>query len=141
MNDDAEQLFDEVTMNDLGRLRRYVHETATALGCDPPAVDELVVAVNEAAANIVRHAYKNQPGRISVLVISGQEMCRVILLDSGPFFNPLLAPSPDTTLPLSERPLGGMGIHMMRAFCDELSYRRTPEGENELTLSKRITVR
>jgi anti-sigma regulatory factor (Ser/Thr protein kinase) len=47
-------------------------------------------------------------------------------------------PSPDMTRPLDDRPFGGMGVHIMRPFCDELSYCRDPRGGNELILLKRI---
>ena len=137
MDIETGRVFHDVAVGDLGRIRRYVHDTAVAGGCEAEAVDELIVAVNEAIINIVRHGYQNEPGEIKVIVDCGPELIAVILLDDAPGFDPTLAPSPDTMLPLQERPLGGMGVHMRRAFCDELSYRRLPAGGNELTMLKR----
>jgi anti-sigma regulatory factor (Ser/Thr protein kinase) len=62
----------------------------------------------------------------------------VTLLDTCLGFDPTTVSSPDTSLPLAERPFGGMGVHMMREFCDELTYRRTENNENELTLLKHV---
>ena len=132
------QVFHNVTLADLGRIRRYVRDTGTAVGCNSPAIDELIVAVNEALANIVKHSYQNEPGKIEVTVACDRERIKVILLDDGPGFDPTLVSSPDTTLPLEDRPFGGLGVHMMRDFCDELSYCRDPHGRNELTFLKHI---
>ena len=134
----AGRVFHDVTLDDLGKIRRYVRETAAAGACDLAAIDELIVAMNEAVSNIVRHGYQNEPGDIRVTVICSIEWVKVTLLDDCHHFDPTSVPSPDTTLPLAERPFGGMGVHMMRSFCDELSYCRDSNGGNELTLLKRI---
>ncbi len=138
MDIDAERVFHEVTLGDLDEIRLFVRETAITDGCEAAAIDELIVAVNEATANIVRHGYRNEPGEIRVTVVCSDERVKVTLLDNSPGFDPTTVPSPDTTLPLAERPFGGMGVHMMRTFCDELSYRSGSRGGNELILLKRI---
>lgn len=138
MNSGAARVFHEVTVDDLGQIRHYVRDTAVARGAKKAAVDELVVAVNEAVVNIVRHGYQNVPGEIEVTVVCSRGAVEVILLDYAPGFDPTTVPSPDTSLPLVERPRGGMGVHMMRTFCDGLSYRKDPAGANELTMIKRF---
>jgi serine/threonine-protein kinase RsbW len=138
MNIGAECVFHNVSLGDLGQIRRYVRETAVAGGCNAEAVDELIVAVNEAEANIVLHGYQNELGEIKVTVVCSEDRITVTLLDYSPGFDPTTVPSPDMTRPLDERPFGGMGVHIMRTFCDELSYCRDPRGGNELILLKRI---
>jgi serine/threonine-protein kinase RsbW len=138
VNMETGRVFHNVTLDDLGQIRLYVRETAVARGCELAAIDELIVAVNEAVANIIRHSYQNEPGEIRVIIGCSRDVVEVILLDDGPGFDPTTVPSPDTTLPLAERPFGGMGVHMMRTFCDELRYRRDSRGGNELILLKRI---
>lgn len=138
MDIESEHVFDDVGLEDLGRIREYVRETAVAGGCEAAAIDELIVAVDEAVTNIVRHSYQNEPGTIGVAVVCRDDMIKVTLLDDGPGFDPTTVPSPDTTLPLAERPFGGLGVHMMRTFCDELSYRKNSRGGNELILLKRV---
>lgn len=130
------RIFQNVTVSDLSQIRQYVRETAVTQGCDLALINELIYAVNEALANIVKHSYQNKPGSIEVRVIYQGGLLKVILLDDGPRFDPTTAPSPDTTLPLEKRAFGGLGIHMMRDFCDALNYRRDPQGRNELTLVK-----
>ena len=59
------------------------------------------------------------------------------LLDETPLFDPTAVPPPDINLPLEERPLGGLGVHMMRQLTDVLLYRVTEDGQNELIFVKR----
>ena len=138
IDNEAGRVFYNVTLDDLGEIRQYVRETAVAVDCDKMAIDEFIVAVNEAVANIVRHGYKDKPGDIKVTVVCSGDIVKVTLLDNCPGFDPTTVSSPDTTLPLAERPFGGLGVHMMREFCDELSYRENTNGENELKLLKRV---
>jgi anti-sigma regulatory factor (Ser/Thr protein kinase) len=61
---------------------------------------------------------------------------RVEVADDGCPFNPLEHPSPDVSLPLDQRPIGGLGIYMMRKSLDQLEYRREQE-RNVLVMVKR----
>ncbi len=134
----VESVFPAVTLADLSQIRGFMRTTAVAHGYPLAAIDELIVAVNEALSNIVRHSYQDNPGAIKVIMVCGQSVVKVTLIDSGPDFDPTSVPTPDTSLPLEKRPFGGMGVHMMRAFCDELTYRKVADGGNELTFLKRI---
>jgi len=58
--------------------------------------------------------------------------------DDGKAFNPLDYPGPDLNLPASERPIGGLGIHLIRKFMDELGYRREG-GRNVFQMRKKVT--
>jgi serine/threonine-protein kinase RsbW len=57
--------------------------------------------------------------------------------DDGQPFNPLEAPEVDTTKPLEERTIGGLGIHIVRKLMDGLEYQRH-EGKNLLVLKKHL---
>ena len=138
MDNDAGYVFHKVTVGDLGQIRQYVRETAVSFCGESAAIDELVTAMNEAVSNIIRHGYKHEPGNIEVTIACSGDIVQVMLRDHGLHFDPTQAASPDTTLPLAERPFGGLGVHMMREFCDGLIYRRTENDENELTLLKRV---
>ncbi|MBE2223963.1 MAG: ATP-binding protein [Anaerolineae bacterium] len=141
MANQAERVFHDVVLGDLSIIRAFVRETAVSFGCVSSEIDEFVVAVDEAAANIIRHGYKGQPGIIKITVLYTGDTFKVMLCDQSAQFDPTTVASPDMTLPLAERPFGGMGVHIMREFCDDVSYRRTANGENELTLLKRVKIR
>ena len=125
-------------LQNLGVIRRFIQETAIALGSDRIAVDDMLQAVEEAAANIVVHGYGGQPGDIEVEVSLEQTMLVVRLRDDAAFFDPTRIPPPDLTRPLEERRLGGLGIHLARYFTDSMTYRVTDDGRNELTLRRKI---
>ena len=120
----------------LATIRAFVERHARELGGDPFDVYDLILAVNEMATNIVVHGYRGQAGAIEIELWAFGDGIEVRLRDRAPLFDPTRAPEPDLSLPLHKRPLGGMGIHVTRELMDSLSYRVTPEGENELTLTK-----
>jgi anti-sigma regulatory factor (Ser/Thr protein kinase) len=64
---------------------------------------------------------------------------RIEVQDDGLPFNPLEHPLPDLSAPLEKRPIGGLGIHMMRKSVDRIEYRRA-DGKNILVLVKQIKV-
>jgi serine/threonine-protein kinase RsbW len=116
-------------------FRRTVEQDLLTYGTDPEAVADIIVALNEAAVNIVRHGYQ-QPGWVEIGLYREGRSLRIELRDDAPLFNPTSVPAPDITVPLAQRPFGGMGIHMMREFVDELIYEVTGNGRNQLSLIK-----
>jgi serine/threonine-protein kinase RsbW len=93
------------------------------------------VLVVNAVTNVLLHGYDNQPGSV-ILCANENGDLRVILTDTAPLFDPTRVPPPDIFLPLEDRPLGGLGVHMMRQLTDELVYRALDDG-NELVFVKR----
>ncbi len=128
----------ESDVHQLARVREFVAETAFQLTNHMDAIDDLVLALNEAVTNVIVHGYEDTPGTIRVEVGLEQNALFVVLSDQAPAYNPAEAPVPDITLPLDQRKPGGLGVHMMRHLTDTLLYQRTPDGENRLTLIKYI---
>ncbi len=123
----------------LAALRRFIREQAQRLGADETATADMVQSVDEAAANIILHGYRGEARPIEV-TIAREEQCLIVQLhDQAPLFNPTQAPEPDLTLPLHQRPLGKMGIHLIRTLMDEMRYAVSPEGGNTLTLVKKLS--
>jgi serine/threonine-protein kinase RsbW len=65
----------------------------------------------------------------------------VCLRDHAPPFDPRSVLPPDPSLPLEVRPLGGMGVHLMKQLVDRVIHRVPPQGGNELTLVKNGIVK
>lgn len=128
--------FAHVQMADLAEIRRFTMETAVSFSADPNAMEELILALNEAVTNIIVHGYEQKPGDIDITITRQGYQLIIYLRDNAPLFDPTSKPTPDITLPLAQRPFGGMGIHMMRAFTDKLRYQVTTNGQNELMLVK-----
>lgn len=133
-----EQLGHYAIMLSLGEemalFRQQIERDLLNHGADPDAVADMIVAMNEATVNIVRHGYR-QPGLVEVGLFRQANALRIELRDDAPLFDPTTAPTPDITVPLAQRPYGGMGIHMMREFLDELHYQMA-NGRNLLILVK-----
>ena len=103
----------------------------------PPAADYLAnLAIEELVTNCIKYAYDDaKPHIIEIeLKLSAGELVLTVTDDGRPF-NPLEAPKPDTSLPVEDLPIGGLGIHLLRKMSDRMEYVRL-EQKNQLTLRK-----
>ena len=98
----------------------------------------LLVTAEEVFSNIAHYAYAPEQGTVLVRCrISSAPFQAVIQFqDTGRPFNPLHQPEPDTSLPVEQRPEGGLGIAMVRKIMSKMEYARTADGKNILTLWK-----
>ncbi len=111
---------------------------ATREGNDPPSSKatmefshQVVSAMGEAFNNVVIHGYKGQtPGDVTVEIRTASDRLEIQMSDFGSSFDPSLVPTPN----LDELPESGMGIYIMRAFMDVVTY--TPGRPNTLLLVK-----
>ena len=95
------------------------------------------LVVEELGLNVINHAYRGQSGEFEIIITSEEQAITVEIIDSGPPFNMLQdAPPPDVEAEIEERPVGGLGIHLVKTMMDELHYKRNQE-RNHLTLVKR----
>ena len=122
----------------LALVRHFVTSAAATLPCDEEIIDDIILATDEAVTNIIVHGYEEKEGDICVTVCHEPDACVVILADNAPAYNPNNAPRPDINAPLSARPLGGLGVHLIRHLMDELHYQQKSDGSNELILVKRL---
>jgi serine/threonine-protein kinase RsbW len=127
-------------LKSLAAIRQFIQEASAPLRPDTAALWDLILAVDETTTNIVLHGYRGGQGEIEVEVRPQGDALVVCLRDEAPPFDPTLLPAPDVTLPLDERPVGGLGIYLARQMTDHISYRRTPRGGNELTLVKKAVL-
>jgi len=96
------------------------------------------VVLDEVLANIVHHAYAGRgDGRIDLTFSVSPTAITVVVADDGPEMNPLALPEPDTTAPLEDRRVGGLGIHLVRRLMDRAEYSRR-DGRNCLVLVRRF---
>jgi serine/threonine-protein kinase RsbW len=127
-------------LRNLAAIRHHVEETAITLGIDAGTICDLLLAVDEAVCNIILHGHKGKPESIEIEIEHGGDRLIIRLRDNAPPFDPTRIPPPDLTLPLEQRAVGGLGIHLMRQVMDEVHHRILPQGGNELTLVKRLAV-
>lgn len=98
------------------------------------------VALDEILSNVVKYGWLegDGEGRIEIrLRLEGEALEMEVLDDARPF-NPLEAGGPDTGLPLEERPIGGLGVEIVRRLMDTIDYARQDDGHNRLTMRRRL---
>lgn len=99
---------------------------------------DIQLVLDEVVANILRHGYVDrQPHQIVVDVALGPSVLTVEVIDDGLPFDPVERMQPRTDQKIAERPIGGLGIHLVKQLMDELEYSRR-DGFNHLILRKRI---
>jgi serine/threonine-protein kinase RsbW len=130
----------QAEVSQLATARQFVAETGDSLRIPRSVIDPLTLAVDESLSNIVQHGYRGQPGTIEIKIERVEDTLVVRLRDQAPPFDPTRLPDPDITLSLDQRPVGGMGVYLARRSVDGVSYERTAEGDNQLTLIKKITT-
>ena len=123
----------------LAVIRRFVQAAAGNFGLPDTAIDDVVQAVDELAANAIVHGYQGAPGLLEIRCRAEADALVVTLRDWAPAFDPTTIPDPDLDVPLEQRRIGGLGIFLSRKMLDDLHYQRLPAGVNELTLVKRAT--
>jgi len=127
----------EANPNNLFAVHQFVNDSTAAIGIKPEMANDLRLAVEEIVTNIITHGYQNQGGKIEIEIKLEDDDLRICLHDEAVPFDPTSFAAPDLSSPLAIRPIGGMGIHLTKQIMDQVTYRLTPNGENELTLIKR----
>ena len=126
-----------VMRNDIQQIPTLA-EWVDSLGLPDALNMSINLALEEVVSNVMLYAY---PGEESgqVLVEAEKSPTRIVftITDSGIPFDPTAQSEPDITLSIAERPIGGLGIHLVRQIMDEVTYERK-ENKNILTLTKTL---
>lgn len=118
-----------------------VTESARKAGFGGRALLQIQVAVDEACANVVQHAYPGiQKGDMEITCSIDTHEFTVRVRSWGRVFDPDLVEPPDVNAPLEERSLGGLGLYFIRQYMDEAHYSFNPDSGNELVMVKRLHV-
>jgi serine/threonine-protein kinase RsbW len=128
----------EARLEDLRAIREFVGTTVRDLGADDLTADDLVQAVDESATNILRHGYRDLPGRIEVGVARAGDELTVTIRDEAPTFDPTDHAVHDLEAPLADRRPGGFGIHLTRRCTDRVTHAALVPAGNELVLMRRL---
>ena len=120
-------------------IRDFIEEACRGAGVGRSDAHDLKVAVDEACSNVVEHGYKGRPGPFPLGVVfeADEKRIAVAVTDRGRPFDPARAPKPDLEAHWQDRPIGGLGWHLIRRLVDEVLYESAEESGNRLTLIKR----
>ena len=125
-------------MEEVTRIAQFVDEVCEQLQLDFATTSSIQLAIEEAVVNVIEYAYPDKTGEKSSLMMSAQPGKIIFLLsDSGVEFDPTVTEEPDITLSAEERPIGGLGIMLVKKIMNEVTYQRI-DGLNTLRMVKNI---
>lgn len=139
------QLLDEnlVITNDiqeLEKLKTFIISSLEKINVSSTVVAQLRLALEETVVNVINYAYpNNMKGDIRVNMKYDGKSIKVVIADEGVAFDPTQAAQVDTTLSAKDRPIGGLGILLVRELMDTVNYERIND-KNVLTLKKNVEI-
>lgn len=125
-------------IEELQVLNEFIQDFTKTHLIDEQTVYTVNLSLEEIFTNIVRYGYKNhQPHDIVIHFSCRGKTLSISIEDDGIPFNPFDIPEPDTHIPLQDRQIGGLGIHLVKSLVDRISYERK-NNKNRLTIEKKI---
>lgn len=127
----------EATREDLDRVLEFVNRHLDETDCPHKVRMQLNLTVEEIYINIASYAYAPDTGKVKLILddLKDPDGIRMTFIDQGVPYDPLQKKDPDITLPAEERPVGGLGIYLVKKNMDVLNYRYENQS-NILELTK-----
>jgi serine/threonine-protein kinase RsbW len=109
----------------ISALSEFVRKGAVGAGIAEDELAKLDLVLEEVLINVARYAYTPETGTVEVAYSqAGPCKLHVEIADFGRVFNPLEADPPDFSRGLADRPIGGLGVFLVRSMVDSIAYRR-----------------
>ena len=127
----------ETKLDEMERLASAVEDFARDDDWPADLTYQVNLALEELWLNVVNHEHTGGFHEVEIELTSEAAAVTIEITDDGRPFDPLHdAPKPSVNVPLDDRPIGGLGVYLVRTMMDEMEYKRE-EGKNRLTLVKR----
>ena len=130
----------EARLDEIERIHAAVEILANAEGWEPDLLFQIKLVLEEIGTNIVKYGYEHEGKKdIRITLTSESHALTMDIMDDGKPYDPFAeAPPPDLASSVEERPIGGLGVHLVQKLMDEAHYRRE-DGMNKVTLIKHRT--
>ena len=115
----------------------FIEDELRLAGYDEKIFVKMSIASEELFVNVCNYGYPDSQGDVEVSVLRSNDSFNVTFSDTGVPFNPLEHEDIDIHSSIVERPIGGLGIIMVKKWADEVLY-RYEDGKNKVTISKRM---
>ena len=137
--DPAREVTMDATDANLAAALDFVGAELDAMDCPMKSRMQIDVAVEELFVNVAHYAYAPETGKITLRVTTKRDpdVAEITFIDSGMPYDPLAKPDPDVTLAAEDRPIGGLGIFMVKKTMDDMRYEYR-DGQNILTIVKKL---
>ena len=120
-------------------MRGFFFSVCREHDIDEETAKSLNLAIEEWVANVINYAYpKGTRGHVELTAEISGGLLTLVIKDHGIPFDPTGYDDIDVEAELDDRPIGGLGIYLVKTIMDTMAYRRTPDGYNVLTLTKKL---
>jgi serine/threonine-protein kinase RsbW len=121
----------------LVEVREFVDAAARAFGFSEEDVSNIILAVDEACTNIIKHAYQYaKDEKIEISIFRSTRSFEIRIYDNGKAFDPSLIRPPDLKEHIGHKRRGGLGVYLMKRLMDKVEYNFNPGKRNEVRLIK-----
>jgi serine/threonine-protein kinase RsbW len=136
------RLIVQVDSNAMRQVDGFVTGFVSERGIAADEAHRILILLEELLTNLVKYGYpdRSEPGRAEIaLALTGSRL-EIEFIDDGCAFNPFAGPALRFDETVESRPVGGLGLHLLRSMCDETSYERR-SGRNVIRLKRTIASR
>lgn len=128
----------EANLDALQQVQDTVEEFGETQNWPPKLIYQINLVLEELSINIINYAYDgDEPRKFDIRMALETCDLTIDIIDDGRPFNPLSeAPKPDLDSGMEDRPIGGLGIHLVRTIMDDFHYKREAD-RNHVTLIKK----
>jgi serine/threonine-protein kinase RsbW len=128
------------TTDHLAQIREFTKRAANECGFSDDVIGKIILAVDEACTNIIKHAYKYSPdGNITIAIKFAESKFEIAIIDEGIHFNPDSIPEPDIKEYYKQKKVGGLGVYLIRKLMDEVKYSTSTGNKNQVVLVKYLS--
>lgn len=122
------------------QIRKFTESVAQESGFSEDEIGKIILAVDEACTNIIKHAYKYSPeGEIKITITFDSNKLVISIVDHGNHFDPNVIPEPDIKEYYKQKKSGGLGMFLIKKLMDEVVYSTTTGNKNQVTLIKYLS--
>jgi serine/threonine-protein kinase RsbW len=122
------------------QIRKFTESVAQESGFSEDEIGKIILAVDEACTNIIKHAYKYSPEEeIKITITFDSNKLVISIVDHGNHFDPNVIPEPDIKEYYKQKKSGGLGMFLIKKLMDEVVYSTTTGNKNQVTLIKYLS--
>lgn len=126
--------------DNLALIRDFTRSAAAESGFSDETIGKIILAVDEACTNIIKHAYKYSPeGNIIISTKFKDGKFIISITDEGNHFDPARIPEPDLLQYYKQKRAGGLGMFLMKKLMDEVKYSTLQGNKNQVILIKYLS--
>jgi anti-anti-sigma factor len=125
---------------ELARMMQTIDDFCAGMAASATDVSALHLALEEIVTNVITHGYHSDPARSLTVRLEtiAPDRIQSVVIDDAPAYNPLARPEVNTTLPLEARPVGGLGVHLVKKLMDVCVYEHR-DGLNLFSIERKLS--